>query len=91
VKLNIKQDNIHKFSYKDLDYALTQIYKQLDKNRELCPDPALSWKFEKYVTKFIIPLDNKIKLIQDEMSNRILTGNDDGVFEEVLLGDKNVR
>lgn len=93
MKLNIKEDNIAKFSFKDLEYGLQLIKaKKISIMKELC-DKVLDHENGQsvfrlrmdYTAKFK-RIDDQISLIENELGERMLTGNDDGMLERELLG-----
>lgn len=103
MKLTFKLDTLPRYSFKDLDYGLTVLIQKRDVLRIKCFEHireiskrsgSISYgpmeKIRKDYIETVNKLEEKIALVEDEMSNRMLTGQDDGVFENLFLGEENV-
>jgi len=97
-----KKGKMSDYSFKDLEHGVKRLYKELEEvkiaikiikrvesERGKTPDE---------VKRYVLPLYDKrkedieglIKKGEEELSERLLIGNDDGAVERDLLGDKYV-
>lgn len=95
---HIKKGYIESYSFKDLEYAIKLLQAKIDRmliaiaeiernnqkhNKHKIGKPTL---FDSDIKE----LEHKITFVQDEIANRLLTGNDDGTIMRELLGATHV-
>ena len=100
MKLNFKDDTLPKYSFKDLEYGLNILLQKRDIikeqlycyiKEEVCIESGYNKTIytsdlrKRYFDEIKV-LESKAALVEDELANRMLTGNDDGMFEETVLG-----
>lgn len=93
MKLNFKEDTLAKYSFKDLEYGLKLLNIKLENiegemmilKKYSIPDHQIEIA-RKEASNFI---HLRVKLVENELSTRMLIGNDDGMLERELLGVKN--
>lgn len=90
MKLNIRVDNIGKYNFRELEYALKLLYPKLEILQQAAKGIKYDWSRETYIKKEVKPIENKVKLIEDELANRMLTGNDDGMFDREVLSNEHI-
>lgn len=102
MKLNFKEDTLPNFTFKDLEYGLQVLTQKRDALKikaydfihESTKNRTINWEIQEiFQDKFareVVFLDEKIVLVEDEIANRMLTGNDGGMFEHLVLGAKDV-
>lgn len=95
---HIKKEYIESYSFKDLEYAVKLLQTRI--NRMLIAIAEMERHNQKHnahqigkTTIFdsdIKEFKEKIAFVQDEIANRLLTGDDDGTIERELLGEEYV-
>jgi len=92
----LKKGYIENYSFRDLEYGLKVLRVRID--RKLIAIDEINKYNKKHnkhrkgspeITVFeeeIEQLQQTIAFVEDEIGNRLLTGNDDGVVEKELLG-----
>jgi hypothetical protein len=99
MKLNFKDETLSKFSFLDLEYGLQMLILKRNHLRlkvyEYVRGSMRDKKFgtigsvrdiRKLFTDEIDTLEKRIALVEDELGNRLLTGNDDGMLDREVLG-----
>lgn len=96
---SLKRGNLQRYSFKDLEYGLKlmnnniddikttkRVLKKLEEQKKASGHFSLDKALENEIEHF----QEVISLIQDEIADRLLTGNDDNVVIRELLGAKGV-
>ena len=90
MKLKFENGNVAKYSFRELEYGLFLLNKELDRIEKemsiLSKHNMEAYKIDNIRNTLRKPIEEKIKIVEDEIMNRMLTGNDDGVIERELLG-----
>lgn len=90
MKINFKDITLANFSFKDLEYGLVLLNDQLDtfekEMKVLRKYGTRDYQIQRYRDEITSSIKQKIQLIEDELGERMLTGNDDGILERELLG-----
>lgn len=103
IKMNtrsLKRGNFARYSFRDLEYGLKLINGQIEEMRTAVKviekinnhkqlDGYRSHKTD-FIEAEIEKLDQVVKLVQSEIADRLLTGNDDNVVIRELLGAQGV-
>ena len=98
MKLNFKEDTLSRYSFRELEYGLSMLNKKITSLKLKCFEYVKQerkrgnlggWGFNRDLDKLffepIAKLEIKVALVEDDMANRMLTGQDDGMLERVLL------
>lgn len=89
MKLRFENGKVARYSFRDLEYGLYILSKNLDRIerriQELKQKDKSQWELQR-LNNEKIPIENKIKIVEDEMSNRILTDNANDWIYRKLLG-----
>lgn len=91
MKLQFENGRVANYSFRELDYALVVLNKQVERlhyeMKILHKHGIDNWRIQNIQFRLLRPIENKIKIVEDELMNRMLTGNDDGMVDRELLGD----
>ena len=91
MKLQFKNGRVANYSFRELDYALVVLNKQVEQVHKemgiLRKYRIDSWRIKDLQSQLLQPIEEKIRIVEDELMNRMLTGNDDGMVDRELLGD----
>jgi hypothetical protein len=93
MKLKFRDDMLNRYSFKDLEYGLTLLRTELSMiEHEM--NILIKWEISNSTISRIrttarTPTLEKIAIIENELGDRMLTGNDDGMLERELLGVNN--
>ncbi len=93
----LKKGDFQTYSFKDLEHGLKSFQVEQDEYlitkkilKRVYSHEAMPHGLGNLVENRIIQLSKIISIIQDEIANRLLTGDDDGLLEKELLGAKYV-
>ena len=90
VKIKFTEENLKRYSFRDLEYGVELLKDQLQDYfeglYELTKSGAGTSVCKMHCEINIDPIKLKIALVENEIGERMLTGNDDGMLERELLG-----